>query len=240
MPHLVHPSSSVPCCSVVELRQYTLRPGHRDVLVGLFERELIEPQEAVGMHVVGTFEDVGDPDRFVWLRGFASDADRTRALSDFYLGPVWAAHRDAANATMLDSDDVLLLRPVPGLPVVPDTPTRPATRGQSTTTRYSAVVYALRPESDESEFIEGMRTSVLPAVRRSGAAVVCVLRTNPATNGFPHLPVREGERVVVLLVSVDSAEVRSGLEEALVLAGTPGAEVQQRLRLVPTDRSALR
>jgi quinol monooxygenase YgiN len=57
-------------CSVLELRQYTLRPGQRDVLVELFERELVETQEAVGMAVAGTFRDLDDPDRFVWVRGF--------------------------------------------------------------------------------------------------------------------------------------------------------------------------
>jgi hypothetical protein len=31
---------------VVELRQYTLRPGQRDVLIDLFDRELVESQEA--------------------------------------------------------------------------------------------------------------------------------------------------------------------------------------------------
>ena len=34
-----------------------------------------------------------------------------KALTDFYSGPVWKAHRQAANATMIDSDNVLLLRP---------------------------------------------------------------------------------------------------------------------------------
>jgi hypothetical protein len=36
-------------CAVVELRRYRLRPGRRDDLVALFERELVETQEAVGM-----------------------------------------------------------------------------------------------------------------------------------------------------------------------------------------------
>jgi len=60
------------CCPVVELRQYTLKPGKRDVLIDLFEREFIEPQEALGMTVVGQFRDRRSPDRFVWLRGFPS------------------------------------------------------------------------------------------------------------------------------------------------------------------------
>jgi hypothetical protein len=39
-------------------------------------------------------------------------AERKAALEEFYFGPVWKEHRDAANATMIDSDDVHLLRPV--------------------------------------------------------------------------------------------------------------------------------
>ncbi len=103
--------------TVVELRQYTLRPGQREVLVELFDRELVESQEAVGMRVLGQFRDLDRPDRFVWLRGFADLATRRAGLTAFYGGPVWAAHAAAANATMIDSDDVLLLRPVgPGVP----------------------------------------------------------------------------------------------------------------------------
>jgi NIPSNAP len=59
------------CCPVVELRQYTLRPGQREVLVELFDRELVASQEAVGMRIIGQFRDLDRPDRFGWLRGFA-------------------------------------------------------------------------------------------------------------------------------------------------------------------------
>ena len=83
----------------------------RDALIELFEREFIETQETTGMIVLGQFRDLDDPDRFVWLRGFSDMANRATALQEFYGGPVWKAHRDAANATMIDSDNVLLLRP---------------------------------------------------------------------------------------------------------------------------------
>src|SRR6516225_3998362 len=96
---------------VVEFRQYTLHPGRRDDLIGLFERELIEPQEAAGMALVGQFRDADDPDRFVWLRGFPDMKTRAEALGRFYYGPVWKKHSAEANATMIDSDNVLLLRP---------------------------------------------------------------------------------------------------------------------------------
>ena len=39
-------------------------------------------------------------------------AARADALGAFYGGPAWQAHGEAANATMIDSDDVLLLRPL--------------------------------------------------------------------------------------------------------------------------------
>ena len=97
---------------VVELRQYTLRPGQREVLIDLFDREFVESQEAEGMAVVGQFRDLDDPDRFVWIRGFGSMPARARALAGFYGGPVWKANSAAANATMIDSDNVLLLRRV--------------------------------------------------------------------------------------------------------------------------------
>jgi hypothetical protein len=108
------PAGSVRAVTIVELRRYTLHPGRREELIELFERELVEPQEAVGAQVVGTFRDVRDPDRFVWIRAFTDMTVRLQALRGFYGGPVWHAHRTAANATMIDSDDVHLLEPVAG------------------------------------------------------------------------------------------------------------------------------
>ena len=59
-----------PLAPVIELRQYRLHPGKRDVLMELFEREFIESQETLGMKIIGQFRDLDDPDLFVWLRGF--------------------------------------------------------------------------------------------------------------------------------------------------------------------------
>jgi hypothetical protein len=64
------------------------------------------------MRIIGQFRDLDHPDRFVWLRGFADMEARTQALEAFYGGPVWKEHGPAANATMVDHTDVLLLKPV--------------------------------------------------------------------------------------------------------------------------------
>jgi hypothetical protein len=49
------------CCPIVELRQYTLYPGKRDVLIDLFDRTFIESQEVLGMRIIGQFRDLDNP-----------------------------------------------------------------------------------------------------------------------------------------------------------------------------------
>ena len=66
--------------TVVELRQYTLAPGRRDALIDLFEAEFIEPQQACGIRIVGTFRDLDDPQKFVWIRSFPDMERRARSL----------------------------------------------------------------------------------------------------------------------------------------------------------------
>lgn len=165
---------------VIELRQYTLRHGRRDELITLFEREFIDTQAACGLQVLGIFRNAERRDHFVWLRGCADMANRARGLAAFYGGPVWARHRDAANATMLDSDDVLLLRPLTALPAPGGRPGP-----------WCATVCLLQAAPDET---------LREALRRSGGHW---LETEPSPNNFPRLPVREGLHAVVALSRVE-------------------------------------
>jgi hypothetical protein len=80
----------------------------------MFEDRFVEGQEGVGMKILGQFRDARDPNRFVWMRSFPDMASRARALDAFYSGPMWKKDRDAANATMVDASDVLLLKPIDG------------------------------------------------------------------------------------------------------------------------------
>ena len=195
---------------VVELRQYTLHPGRRDDLVELFDREFVESQEATGMAVLGQFRDVHRPDRFVWLRGFRDMRSRAESLAAFYGGPVWAAHRDEANATMAAFDDVLLLRPVPagtGLPLAA------ARRDEPPTSRIVVTLHV----ADEP-FEEFPQPELPP---------LACFTTEYAENTFPALPVREGEHVFAWFARFDdqtAAEAylatRAGSEPALLLAPT--------------------
>jgi hypothetical protein len=182
---------------IVELRQYTLQRGQRDVLIELFEREFVESQEAVGMKVIGQFRVIDHPDRFTWLRGFADVPTRARALEAFYDGPVWAQYRDAANATMIDSDDVLLLRPLrPHSGFALDRVLPPLGSMKIPEGLIVATIYY--PENGKrDEFNALVESALAPALRRAGASILALLVTESSPNNFPRLPVREGEDVLV-------------------------------------------
>ena len=240
-------------CAVVELRQYTLQPGQRDALIELFDREFVETQEATGMRVIGQFRDQGDADRFVWLRGFAGMPERARTLAAFYGGPVWQAHRDAANATMIDSDNVLLLRPAwPGagldLRGWVRAPLGSTTGGAARRPGLVVAQIALLHQAANDQMVGTFNTTVAPLLRQAGASIRACYVTEPSPNSFPRLPVREGENVFVWISSFDDAH---HFEAHLrMLAGTPlwrdevapiwnqyQCAPTQVLRLTPTARS---
>ncbi len=182
---------------IVELRQYTLHPGQRDALIELFEREFIESQEALGAKVIGEFRDLDNPDLFFWLRGFADMPARAQALMQFYSGPTWKAHREAANATMVDSDNVLLLRPArpnSAFRLLPSARPRPGTTAPAAL--IVATVYYLRaPPSDG--FIDWFEQLLRPQAQDAGATMLASFVTESSPNNFPRLPVREGENAFV-------------------------------------------
>jgi hypothetical protein len=189
-----HTETRVSFSSILELRQYTLHPGQRDVLIELFERAFIEPQEAVGAAVIGQFRDLEDPNRFVWLRGFPDMEKRLAALQAFYGGGVWKEHREAANATMVDSDNVLLLRPArPTSGFSLDSSHRPPCGAREVPPGLViATILSLETPTDFLDFFEG---TLAPTLTKSGASILSYFVTEESANTYPALPVREGEQV---------------------------------------------
>lgn len=240
------------CCPIVELRQYTLHPRKRDVLIDLFDREFVETQEAVGMKIIGQFRDLDDPNRFVWLRGFRDLPVRAQALQAFYGGPVWKAHREAANATMIDSDNVLLLRPArPASGFSLENSSRPPRdanvipKGIVVGTSY----YFDAPVSDS--FVDFFERTLEPVLTNAGVSILAYFVTENSENTFPALQVREGENVFVcfsrfrdpaayqdyVATLAQSQPWRDDVSKALAgrLKGPP-----EVLKLSPTARSQLR
>jgi hypothetical protein len=219
---------------IVELRQYTLHAGRRDELITLFDREFIATQEALGMQVLAQFRDLDDADRFIWLRGFADMASRAKALEAFYGGPVWQAHRGAANATMIDSDNVLLLRPA----VTADA-AEPIDAWQRKPVADAAAggaliaVFCLRLAL-AAETAETLSRTLAGVLERAGGTQAGAYVTEASPNNFPRLPVREGERVFVWIARFEDTATRDRL--AAELDASPFAP-SQVLRLQPTSRS---
>jgi hypothetical protein len=240
------------CCPVVELRQYTLHPGKRDVLIDLFDREFIEPQETLGIKVIGQFRDLDHPDRFVWLRGFSDMTSRAKALSDFYSGPVWKTHREAANATMIDSDNVLLLRPAlrtSGFSL--EDMQRPPVGSQEVPANLIVVTIYYFERSVPSDFINFFERTLKPVATNLGATISAYFVTENSENTFPALPVREGENVCVWFSTFQDSAAYENYGAALAQSEQWRDEVSvgltryldrapEILKLSPTARSKLR
>lgn len=228
------------CCAVLELRQYTLKPGQREVLIDLFDGKFVAGQEAVGMTIVGQFRDLDAPDRFVWLRGFAGMPQRKLALETFYGGPVWQGNRAAANGTMIDSDNVLLLKPATATSGF-------ALQGLARDRRPAGLVVAylhyLQRPADASA-TRDLERHLRSALRSSGARLQAVLVSEHAENTFTALPVRLGEEVLVWVAGfADQAAYdaqRVALEDIAKALAPFESAPPERLHLSPTSQSLLR
>lgn len=232
--------------TVVELRQYRMKPSRRDDLIDLFERAFIESQEACGMSLLGQFRDLDAPGHFVWMRGFDDMAARKAALQAFYHGPVWQAHREAANATLADNDDVLLLKPpVPTARL--DLPPRRAADIDLDPAAFIGVTIQALDSPPEPDFAALFESEVRPTLEAAAARVLGWMITESAENTFPGLPVREGEPVLIWIARFADATAhaehlvraeKAGLGDGFGVVSRRG--VVQRLRLAPTARSRLR
>lgn len=227
---------------LVELRQYTLHEGARDELVDLFEREFIESQEAEGMKVIGTFRDLDRPNRFVWLRGFSGMDARASGLRAFYEGPVWKAHREAANATMVDSDDVLLLRAPKSAAQFHLSVPRPAPGEEASAGLIVATILYL--SGDAAEAADLFSSEMVPELSQAGVPPLAWFVSEAHPNNYPRLPVREGEKVLVWFAAFPTVAAYEARMPMISFASIRLAGFLDRapevLRLEPTARSQLR
>ncbi|MGH9530601.1 MAG: hypothetical protein ACRD2S_11870 [Terriglobales bacterium] len=232
--------------SVFELRQYTLYGGRRDELISLFEKNFIESQNAVGADVIGTFRDFDDPDRFVWIRGFRDMPTRQQALENFYgSSAAWIAHKKEANATMVDSDNVLLLRSVQlgsgfsGGPKVPS----------DSEAVFLMTIYYLG-SVDIVQFTQFFDHVILPHLNALNVRPIATLATNEEPNNFPRLPIREHDRVFLWMARWrGEADYESFAQEQRAWSGWRDTAPEtvlpalmrkpELLRLKPTARSPL-
>lgn len=235
---------------VIEFRQYKLTDGSQEKFVELFDREFTETQEALGIRLIGQFNDVDRPDRFTWVREFPNMTERAKMLDAFYNGPVWHQWRGVANPMLYDNDNVLLLREAKdGSGFGPSKARPPQGAKRASGKTYVAVVEYLWKDPAEG-FADFFVDRMVPALQHAGLSVLGSYVPEEEPNNFPRLPTRPDRKILVWFTRVDnvgdfdaaqrrlrkSKDWKEGLGAQMTAAEERPAQV---LFLAPTPRSAL-
>lgn len=174
---------------VIEYRRYHTEPGEREHFTAYFEALFPEAMQQLGALVLGSFHERGDPTAFTWLRGYHSLSDRPIVNSAFYYGSVWKEHRTAVNAILPDSDNVMLLEPLPGrdvmvLPAVDPVQEAGGASGVAVEVIFSVKKGAVGDFARQAE-------PWFARYRAAGIRELGLLQTLDVPNNFPQLPIRQ-------------------------------------------------
>lgn len=200
---------------IIDLRDYTLTPNTRDKFIERCETLLFPEQKRLGATILGTFRDANNPNSVVWLRAMPDMAERQRILTAFYSdGKVWKANRSEVNSWIVDSDNVLLVKPVSDLMT-------PAT-GSSIVAMYTCL-------KQEPFTVDEQLNEISQAISDVGGRLLVKLVTDPCENNYPNHPIRTGEFGFVLFATFDPK-----LYQPLGLSS-----VEER-KLFPSEQSWLR
>lgn len=175
--------------SVVEFRRYTIKPGERERFARRFESFFPGAIQQTGAIVAGEFLERANPYMFTWIRCFHDMDDRARLNAALYYGPVWKEHRTQMNELLVDSDNVLLLRPLDpqgGVAILPAVD--PA--GEPSGPRGVVVAQVFRIVPEKTLVLQQQATRVFDAYRVAGAREAGMLVSLETPNNFPQLPIR--------------------------------------------------
>ncbi len=189
---------------VVEFRRYTINEGGRRQFCTYFETYFPEAFEQLGAIAIGHFLERNKPNMFLWLRGFHSMDDRARLNAAFYYGPLWKEHRTTLNNLIIDSDNVILMRPLRPITILPAVdPVKEADGARGVAV---AVLFTVKPGAVDA-FAQQAEAN-FERFRAAGIREAAVLVTLDVTNNFPQLPVRsDGPYLVWLGIAPDDKAI---------------------------------
>ena len=207
-----------PKLTVIELRNYLLKPGTRERFIKYFGDHFLESQH--GARVLAPFRIKGESDRFFWIRGFEDMKSRLTFLRGFYeQGEVWKRFGPDANEMMLDSDHVHLLKPLS------------ASFEWNELEREAGVVvieFYLAKANQLDQLITSVETDYLSCFKNKPTLLISEM----ANNDFPRLPVIQDPNLLVLINGyADESEYQ--LQSQLCL------ESKKRARQFIADESEL-
>ncbi len=216
---------------IVELVSQHFATGERDRMVALFERQVADVQEALGASVLGSFTVAGQPDRFIWMRGFSDMAARRAALGRPNTGAGWPLVPDPYNAKPAPEDEVHLLRAVTPEHGVAGLRRLPRTGEVIDSQPYTLVISEVRYQ----EWIGSFHLWSRLFLRKAGADPLASFATLEQFNDLPEVPVSRDRTMHVALIAGDMPLPPLPSELRDRLRGEP-----EILTLVPTARSRLR
>lgn len=203
---------------IIDLRNYTLKPHTRDKFIDRCEEIIFPEQKRLGATILGIFCEADNPNKIIWLRAMPDMAERKRILTAFYSkGEVWKTNRREVNSWIVDSDNVLLVKPVSDL----------MTSTTNTNDHSIVVMYTCLGKApfDIAQELD----DVSEAISNIGGRLLVKLETDPSKNNYPLHPIRTGEFGFVLFASFDPK-----LYQPLEFSGV------EECKLLPTGQSWLR
>jgi hypothetical protein len=229
----------------IEFRRYHTSPGEREHFTAYFDSLFPEAIEQLGALVLGSFHERSGPTAFTWLRGFHDINARPIVNSAFYYGPVWKEHRTAVNAILPDSDNVMLLKPLPGREVTVLPAVDPVHEPDGARGVVVAEIFSIKKGSVD-DFVQRAEP-LFARYRAAGIREAGVLETLDVPNNFPQLPIREdGPFLVWMGIVKDEQALKDRFEplqadsvKAFTATGLLRADPEIVI-MDPTGRSRLR
>lgn len=218
---------------VIEMRNYILKPGQRDNFISFFESNFIDSQNSLGGYVLGQFRVKGADDNFFWIRGFNDMPARSQYLPAFYRGEFWKQRRSAANAMIVNNDNVYLLKPL----ILADQPESQAINSREFgNPKGLAVVDYYIANTRLNELTKFFEDKYLPLLKSNGINDMTVWVSELAENDFPGLPVFQDKNLLVTIAFYkNEAEYRQGMDQ---LNSPKNNKIQNELREIMTTRSS--
>lgn len=217
---------------VLELRNYLLKPNTIENFRKLFNDRFVEPMKELEGFTVGQFRTNDDPDRFVWMRGFTDMKSRFNFLNAFYLSnPVWKKYRGDANAMIVNSDNVYLLRPL-------EINKLKVNKAQHQFENKNAVVVVdfYVCNSTLGKTIALFETDFIPFLKSLKVNDVTLWVSEMSENDFPRLPVFQDKN---LLVSITVFKNKREANSKLKRIDSPTAQFDNSMKELITVRNRL-
>ena len=164
-----------------------------------FNKHFVKPMTELSGYTLGQFQIKGVNDRFVWLRGFTDMSIRVKFLNDFYINSLsWKEFGSGANAMMINSDNVYLLRPLTkGKNAAEQSETINSNFLQ--THKDITVIDFYICNSTLDKTIDLFNTSYLPFLKTLNIEDISLWVSEMTENDFPRLPVFQDKNLLVTI-----------------------------------------